>query len=124
MPNGLSHANYDRLRSERVIDEMEVECLRLTDLHVPTGELVATDPLVVPDLEPFNRKVSPGVYPVDLYIARTPLFGWRVALAMLTFAAGTASRYELALRGEQKLEELEDDASFFGFPVDAGLGSF
>ena len=78
----------------------------------------------MPDMPPFARKVFPGVYPVDLYIAKTPTWGERVAVAMLTFAEGTASRYELALRGKQAFEDLEDERSYYGFPVDAGLGSF
>jgi hypothetical protein len=120
---GISHANYDRLYTEPVIDGMPIERLRLTELNVPTGELVVTDPLVVPDLLPFARKVAPGLYPVDLYIAQTPISGERVAIAMLTFSQDVAIRYELALRGSQKLEELEDERSYFGFPVDAGLGA-
>jgi hypothetical protein len=124
MEKGLAHADYNKFFTESVIDGMPVERLRLTELNVPTGQLVATDPLVAPDLQPFNRKVSPGRYPVDLFIAHTPASGQRVAVAVLTFSEGLAVRYELALRGNQSTDELEDPLSYFGFPVDAGLGAF
>ncbi len=122
--NPLSHADYNVIFRSTVVDEMPVERMRLTELYVPTGEIVATDPLVVPDLKPFTRRVPPGTDPVDLYIAQTPQSGPRIAIAVLTFCEGTAARFELALKEGETLNELEKPGDFFGFPVDAGLGAF
>jgi hypothetical protein len=87
-------------------------------LDVPTGEIVAADPLVTPDRPPFARKVAPGRYPVVLYRAQG-----RTALAMLRFASGAPVRWELATVAGQDVATLKDD-EIFGYPVDAGTGCF
>jgi hypothetical protein len=124
MEKGISHADYNIIFSAGVVDDMPVERVRLTELYVPTGRIVVTDPLVVPDLLPLARGVSPGTYPVDLYIAATPASGPRIAVATLTFGESVATKYELALRGRENITELKEEGDYFGFPVDSGLGAF
>ena len=90
----------------------------LGDLDIETGCIVATDPLVDPERRAFSRVVDPGTYPVTLYRARD-----RVALAELRFAEGRAQSWVLALLPGQDPRALKPD-EVFGYPVDAGLGSF
>ncbi|WP_144439941.1 DUF4241 domain-containing protein [Methylobacterium sp. AMS5] len=87
-------------------------------LPLPGGAVIATDPLVQPERQPFTRKVAPGDYPVTLYHAQH-----RVALAELRFADGTPDRWELALLPGQDVATLKA-GEIFGYPVDAGLGCF
>jgi hypothetical protein len=90
-------------------------------LHLPTGRIVVSDVLVYPDREPLTRSVSPGNYPVLLY--RLNGSDPRVALAELRLAEGNPVEWQLALVEGQNLAELEND-SYYGFPVDAGVGAF
>ena len=90
----------------------------LGTLPLPSGAVIATDPLVQPDRAPFTRRAEPGEYPVTLYLAQD-----RVALAELRFADAAPARWELALVEGQDVATLKA-GEIFGYPVDAGLGCF
>ncbi|MBB3611921.1 DUF4241 domain-containing protein [Rhizobium sp. BK602] len=87
-------------------------------VELTSGRIVATDPLVGPDRPALMRTVVPGDYPVALYQA----FG-RIAAASLRVAEGKPVRWELAVIPGQDINALKGD-EFFGYPVDAGLGSY
>jgi len=95
-----------------------IKTIDLGELVLPTGRIVLADPLVSPDRAPLTRTVSPGRYPVTLYESDQ-----RIALAMLRFAPGNPVRWELATIPGQYLSDLKD-GEIYGYPVDAGLGSF
>lgn len=108
----LVASSDDDLSSRKVSRES------LGDLDVPSGTIVAADPLVQPDRPAFLRKVAPGRYPITLYRAEE-----RVAMAELRFAPGTPVRWQMALVAGQDASTLKAD-EIFGYPVDAGLGCF
>lgn len=120
----LSHADYNQLFSAITCEDQPVEILHLADLYVPTGKIVTTDPLVVPDLLPLARSIPPGVYPVTLVIVDKGRGGERVAVARLQVSSSKAVRWELALREGEDFQSIPEGADFTGFPVDAGLGAF
>ena len=105
-------------RTEDELQARGITRMVLGTLPLPSGTVIAADPLVQPDRQPFTRKVSPGPYPVTLYRAQD-----RVALAELRFADGTPERWELALVPGQDIATLKA-GEIFGYPVDAGLGCF
>ena len=92
-------------------------------LSLPTGKIVACDPIVCGQLTEFRRTVHPGSYPVSVYIARIDGFDTRVALASLRFSDKKPVKWEMALKEGQNIEELED-GYIFGYAVDAGTGGF
>lgn len=104
--------------SDAELGTRKIERVEMGELELPTGEIVASDPLAQPERPAFARKVQPGKYPVTLY-----LFMGRPALAMVRFAPGNPSKWEIATTPEQDAATLKDD-EIFGYPVDAGTGSF
>ncbi|TIW35004.1 MAG: DUF4241 domain-containing protein [Mesorhizobium sp.] len=105
--------------SETQLAERKIAITPIGDLELPTGEIIACDPLVTSDDWPaLSRKVKPGHYPVSLFEAQG-----RVAAAFLRFHPGTPVRWELATMPGQDIATLKAD-EIFGYPVDAGLGSF
>lgn len=88
------------------------------ELQLPTGQVVVADPLVTPERAPLERRIAPGSYPVMLYQAHG-----RNALAVLRIAPGEAVRWEIATIAGQDAATLKD-GDIFGYPVDAGTGSF
>ena len=95
-----------------------ITALRIGNVELTSGRIVASDPLVGPDRPALVRSVPPGDYPVTLYEA----FG-RIAAASMRFAEGKPVRWELALIPGQDINSLKGD-EFFGYPVDAGLGCY
>lgn len=94
----------------------------LGELNLPTGKIVACDPLVAPETPPFSGQVKGGKYPVTLYIHCID-DDKRVGFAKLSFSEKLPSRFELAVSEGQNLEEL-DKGEFYGYGVDSGTGGF
>ncbi|MBO2007611.1 DUF4241 domain-containing protein [Hymenobacter negativus] len=94
--------------------------LELPGLWLPTGHVVACDPLVYFNPQPFTRNCPPGRYSVFLHLL--PDEGL-IAYAELRISSATAVHWEQAVNAGQNLDTLEAD-EIFGYPVDAGLGCF
>jgi hypothetical protein len=105
--------------SEAQMAEREITVTVIGELDLPTGEIIACDPLTTgTDWPALSRKVKPGHYPVSLLEAQG-----RVAAAVLRFRPGGPFRWELATLPDQDASTLKGE-EVFGYPVDAGLGSF
>jgi hypothetical protein len=101
--------------------ELAARGIRLVDmgkLDLPSGRIVAADPLTQPDRPALAQVVEPGRYEVSLYVAEG-----RVALAVLELSRAPVETWELALLTGQDMADLPLD-SYFGFPVDTGLGAY
>lgn len=78
--------------SEAEMVERRIIVTAIGELELPTGEIIACDPLITGLERPvFSRKVRPGCYPVTLLEAQG-----RVAAAVLRFGTGLPVRWELA----------------------------
>lgn len=105
--------------SDTQLAERKITVTPIGELELPTGEIIACDPLITnEDWPALERKVKPGRYPVTLFEAQG-----RVAAAFLRFRPGVPVRWELAILPGQDVSTLNGD-EIFGYPVDAGLGSF
>lgn len=93
-------------------------------LHITSGRIVACDPLVQPERQPFARELrARGAFPVE-----TLHDGGRIALAVLwlrdrSSVRAADLRWDMALIEGESTDTLGDD-EFFGYPVDAGVGCF
>ena len=67
--------DFNQIIYENNVDKILIEKIRLTDLYVPCGKIVITDPLVIPDLSPLRKKIKPGFYPVILNIVKSEAWG-------------------------------------------------
>lgn len=105
--------------SDAELAERQITVTPIGDLELPTGEIIVCDPLITgTEMPALSRKVKAGRYPVSLLEAQG-----RVAVAVLRFRPGTPVRWELATLPGQDVATLKGD-EIFGYPVDAGLGSF
>lgn len=93
-------------------------------LIVTSGVIKATDPFLLTEDAGFTQTVPPGRYPVRLAHARVHgEAGGRIAFARVDFAAKPVVRWQMALTPGQDAATLKPD-HIFGYPVDAGTGSF
>ncbi len=93
-------------------------------LKVLSGLIVACDPLVCFEVQPFPVAVPRGWHQVQLAIARFSNGDERVAFARLRLAEKSlAQRWEMACPSDQKTSELGED-EYFGYGVDSGTGCF
>lgn len=92
------------------------------DLFLPTGHLVACDPLVCPEAEPFAISLPPGAYPVVLSIADMGK-DQRVAFATIHLGQGVPTNWKMMTVADQDISKLKPE-EFFGYGVDSGTGCF
>lgn len=103
-------------------EPLTFEPTTIGEVVLPTGRLVAWDPLVLDNAEPFTREVPVGRFPVEVALAELDV-GRRIAFARIRFSAEPAVRWEPALLPGQHPSLLEDD-EVYGYPVDSGAASF
>lgn len=98
----------------------------LGDLTVPTGQIVACDPLAAIEPKPFARRVAPGRYAALASVLALTNGDQRIACVMLRLRDAPmtqVARWEPArLVGQEDVTLGEDE--FFGYAVDAGVGCF
>ncbi|WP_295671684.1 DUF4241 domain-containing protein [uncultured Mucilaginibacter sp.] len=116
--------DYNIILENEIVEGKPVKMVDMGLLNVPTGSVVVCDPLTMPDWPPLNRKIPKGNYPVKIYLADFGNGHLRVTLAHLEIAPGRAERWALAVRDGEDVTPLKNEADYFGFPVDAGIGCF
>ena len=109
--------NYLREKENEQIVEQKL-CL----IKLPTGKIVANDPLMIYEYEPYLITVAPGEYPVYLYIHHIKT-DKRVAFAEIRFTDSLPVRFELA-RTEADKDVVCSPNEYVGYGVDSGTGGF
>ncbi|SRR5260221_4580566 len=113
--------------SKALIDGYQGSEFKLNHRHVgelvlETGHLVACDPLVISDAQPFTLRLPTGSFPVLLSIAQAAN-DQRVAFSSIRFSEKTPIEWSLLTNANQDLSKLRED-EYFGYSVDAGTGCF
>jgi hypothetical protein len=117
-PDYLAKALQDECR----VKDITLTRRRVGDLALPTGRLVACDPFVFPEAEPFFLPLPRGTFPIILSIAQIAT-DQRVAYATVRFRQSIPVTWDMMTVGDQDTSTLKED-EFFGYPVDAGTGCF
>lgn len=107
---------------EKQQDNISIREQALGKINLPTGKIVANDPVCNFQMEPFERTAAPGQYPVMLYVAHID-DDQRVAFAEIRFTEELPAEFELATVSGNDVSKLGDD-DFFGYGVDSGTGGF
>ena len=97
--------------------------LDIGKLKVETGKVIACDPIVMYDAQPFTQIFPPGEFPVQLAMKKKEGSGERVALSRILFSSEPVVKWEYALLPEQKPMPITD-TSVCCYGVDAGTGVF
>ena len=109
--------------TEKAIGDQGVDVLDIGAVHFPTGTIFACDPLVeLEDARPFLQTIPAGTYPVKICVVPSEKYGDRYACVKVEVSQEKPVRYELAMTGQEDLDEELDEDDYFGFGVDAGMG--
>lgn len=115
--------NLDNYFSEKQIGKMEVDILDLGEVNLPTGEIIACDPLVeLGEAKTYIQKTPIGKFPVKIAVALSEEYGNRYACVKVEFNKNKPIVYELAVTGNEKEMDEATEDDFYGFGVDAGMG--
>ena len=98
--------------------------VRAGTLHLPSGQIVACDPLVGHEREPFVQAVLPGRYPVDLSLGYDEAEDVeQIVFTRLLFTKSKPVVWVKALRESEAHLAAEDDEPF-GFSPTSGTAAF
>ena len=100
-----------------------LESMDIANINIPTGQLVACDPLTCWQVTPFAKQTMTGAYTVEALIAHYDSGDQRIAAASLKFNSERPARWEIAVTAEQDPDSLSD-GEIFGYGVDSGTGCF
>ena len=89
----------------------------LGQLNLSSGKIIATDPILLNDSEPFTKRFPKGSFPVDISIANKNI----VAFVKLTFSNKRIKNWKYALLKGEKDISITDTSLFYCFSVDAGV---
>lgn len=128
--NTVAHTDFDKAFQEgfrfqhklpyRELETIEISTTSIGEVILPSGQVVACDPLMDLDLEDkFMTQVAPGHYPVILSLAGFPATGERrIACAKLQITQKKPIRWEVATIYPDR------PADYQAYGVDSGTGSF
>ncbi|MDH6166369.1 hypothetical protein M2282_001510 [Variovorax boronicumulans] len=124
----MAYLDIDNLHTiflgEEALRALHLERLPCGALNIRSGRIVACDPLVQPERQPFARELQArGAFPVEVLHDKG-----RHALAVLWLRDRDSVRaaelsWQMALIEGESPDTLGDD-EFYGYPIDAGLGCF
>ena len=113
--------NIKKLFSKNFLENPLLETYEVGNIHISSGFIVASDPLISPDHSAFNQEFPKGDFQVLVHKERESNC---IAYAESVFDKNQlAENWTLALCGDQNLEDLKE-GEIFGYPVESGMGSF
>lgn len=113
--------NIKKLFSRNFVENPLLETYEVGNIHISSGFIVASDPLISPDHSAFNQEFPKGDFQVLVHKERESNC---IAFAEIVFDKNQlAENWTLALCGDQNLEDLKE-GEIFGYPVESGMGSF
>lgn len=104
--------------------EQKMEVMEIGNVSLPSGKVIVRDPLVFLNAgeKPYFVQAPKGDFPVKIAVVKSDEWGNRYAAVKVEFTKEKPVLYREALIGIENLEDL-NEGDYFGFMVDAGLGS-
>ena len=112
--------NIKKLVSKNFVENPLLETYEVGNIHISSGFIVASDPLISPDHSAFTQEFPKGDFPVLLHKERESNC---IAYAEIVFDKNQiAENWSLALCDNQNLKDLKDE-EIYGYLVESGMGS-
>ncbi|MDR1986751.1 MAG: DUF4241 domain-containing protein [Treponema sp.] len=117
-------ANLDEYFTKNEICGKKMHILDIGTVHFPTGNIMALDPLVFLNrkAKPYFIKAPTGIFPIKAAVVEVDEGHYRYAAVKVSFNDISVEYFIEALQGNENLDDFEA-GNFFGFNVDAGLGT-
>lgn len=110
--------NIQKMFSKSFVENPLVESFEAGKIHLPTGKLVACDPLITRDMNCFLVQFPIGEFPVLIHKERQ---SHCVAYVEVIFRNEFVDYWEMALTEGQEIRQLKA-GEIFGYPVESGMG--
>ncbi|MET3536419.1 DUF4241 domain-containing protein [Chryseobacterium limigenitum] len=112
--------NIKKLFSKDFVESPLLESFEVGKIYLSSGKLVACDPLITNDMQPFSIEFPKGDFSVLLHKERESNC---VAYAEIIFANAEVTEWNLATTADQNVKDLAE-GEVFGYPAESGMGCF
>lgn len=112
--------NIKKLFSRNFVESPLLESFEVGRIYLSSGRLVACDPVITSDMNPFTTHFPKGDFSVLLHKERESNC---VAYAEIIFSSAEVAEWKLAVTEGQKVKDLAE-GEIFGYPVESGMGCF
>ncbi|MFB9120849.1 DUF4241 domain-containing protein [Bergeyella porcorum] len=112
--------NIAQLFSKNFVAHPLIDSFDVGKLYLPTGKLVACDPLITNDKDAFIETFPQGEFSVFVHKEKESNC---VAYVEVVFGENEVKTWKMATCEGQNVEELEGE-EIFGYPVQSGMASF
>ena len=112
--------NIAKLFSKNFVESPLIETFEVGKINLPTGKIVACDPLITSEMNPFKVNFPTGEFPVFVHKERESNC---IAYVEIVFGDVEISEWKMATTDGQNIEDLQGE-EIFGYPVESGMGSF
>lgn len=112
--------NIQKLFSKSFVENPLIETFEVGKIHIPTGEIVACDPLITSEMNPFETRFPIGDFTVLIHKERESNC---LAYAEIIFSQDEIVDWKMATTEGQKIEDLKGE-EIFGYPVESGMACF
>ena len=112
--------NISKLFSKNFVENPLIETFEVGKINLPTGRIVACDPLITNDMREFKIGFPAGEFPVLLHKERESNC---VAYVEIVFKNHEVEEWVMATTDGQHFDDLKED-EIFGYPVESGMGCF
>ena len=112
--------NIAKLFSKNFVESPLIETFEVGKINLPTGKIVACDPLITSEMNPFKVNFPTGEFSVFVHKERESNC---IAYVEIVFGDVEISEWKMATTDGQNIEDLQGE-EIFGYPVESGMGSF
>lgn len=112
--------NISKLFSKNFVENPLIETFEAGKINLPTGRIIACDPLISGDMPEFSQRFPTGNFPVLVHKERESNC---VAYVEIIFGNESVTNWKMATRDGENISELKD-GEVFGYTVESGMGSF
>lgn len=112
--------NIKNLFTKNFVENPLLESFDAGIINLPTGRIIACDPLITNDMKEFKINFTQGEFPVLVHKERESNC---IAYVEIIFADGEIVEWKLATTEDQNTDELKGE-EIFGYPVESGMGCF
>lgn len=112
--------NIAKLFSKNFIESPLLETFEAGKINLPTGKLIACDPLITSEMNAFKVNFPMGEFPVFVHKERESNC---IAYVEIIFGSDEISEWKMATTEGQNIDDLKGE-EIFGYPVQSGMGCF
>lgn len=112
--------NIKKLFSKNFVESPLLETFEVGKIALPSGRLLACDPLITNDMKEFKINFPEGDFPVLVHKERESNC---IAYVEIVFNHVEVTDWKLATTEGQNVEDLKE-GEIFGYPVESGMGCF